>query len=287
MKPPRIFGALLVVVLVAGALTAFLYRNDRPRDLTPVPMAESALRVIDITARDYAFDAPDSIAPGPVTFRFTNHGPDVHHVYIVRMPEGKTLTDLVNETKGELLPSWAVAVGGLVAQIPGGHGETSLTLNEGRYAIVCIVPAPDGVPHLRKGMMYEFTVAGPVARNALPLPTVTMTLKDYAFELSAPLTAGRNVIEVRNTAPQHHEVIFVKLAPGKHIADLFNWLQKHDGPPPAAMVGGTSPFAPGVTNLVDITLDAGTTYALVCFATDIGDGMMHVQHGMTTEFEVR
>jgi hypothetical protein len=82
-------------------------------------------------------------------------------------------------------------------------------------------------------------------------------------------------------------VIFVKLTPGKHIGDLFAWFETHDGPPPAAMIGGTSPFAPGVVNLVDITLEAGVTYALVCFATDIGDGKMHVQHGMTTEFEVR
>ena len=283
MKSNRFVGLLIGLVVVALAATAFMRRHDRPQDPAPIPTAESAPRIVAVTSRDYAFDAPDSLAAGPVTFDFTNLGPDLHHVYIVSMPDGKTIEDLVNETRGELLPAWAVAVGGPGAQIPGGHGRTSLTLTPGRYAMVCIVPAADGVPHLRKGMTHEFIVTNATARQGLPAPDVTITLSDYAFQFSTPLTAGRHVIEVRNIATQHHEVIFVKLAPGKHISDLFAWLQSHDGPPPAAMVGGTSPFAPGVVNTVDITLEPGT-YGLVCFATDVHDGKMHVEHGMTMEF---
>lgn len=285
MKSSRTFGLLAVLALAALGATAFLNRNSRPRDPAPVPTAEAARRIIEVTARDFAFDAPDTIAPGPVTFRFTNHGPDIHHVYIANLPEGKTLTDLVNETKGELLPAWAMTVGGPGAQIPGGHGETSLTLTPGRYAMVCIVPAPDGVPHLKKGMMHEFTVAGPMVQLANPVPGVVMTLRDYGFDLSAPLTAGRNIIEVRNTATQHHEVIILKLEPGKQSADLLTWLGTRSGPPPAAVIGGTAPFAPGVTNIVDITLEPGR-YGLICFATDVHDGKMHVEHGMSTEFTI-
>jgi hypothetical protein len=285
MKRDRTLGILLGLAVVVVAATAFARRHDRPRDAAPVPTAEAARRIVPVTARDYAFEAPDTLAPGPVTFDFTNLGPDLHHVYIALLPEGKSAADLVNETRGELLPAWAITIGGPGAQIPNGHGQTSLTLNPGRYAMVCIVPAPDGVPHLRKGMVHEFTVTGPVSRAALPVPDLTMTLRDYAFELSGTLTAGRHVIEVVNEAQQHHEVIFVKLAPGKHIADLFAWLGSHDGPPPAAMVGGTAPFHPGMSNLVDITLEPGT-YGLVCFATDIGDGKMHVEHGMSAEFVV-
>lgn len=285
MKRSRTIGFLIVLALAALGATAFLNRNARPRDPAPVPTADAARRIIDVTARDFAFDAPDTLAPGPVTFRFTNHGPDVHHVYIASLPDGKTLTDLVNETRGELLPSWAMTVGGPGAQIPGGHGETSLTLTPGRYAMVCIVPAPDGVPHLKKGMMHEFTVTGPMSRLANPVPGVVMTLRDYGFDLSAPLTAGRNIIEVRNTATQHHEVIILKLEPGKKSSDLFAWFATHAGPPPAAVIGGTSPFAPGMTNIVDITLAPGR-YGLICFATDVHDGKMHVEHGMSTEFVV-
>jgi hypothetical protein len=285
MKHSRTLGLLIGLTVTAIGVTAFIHRHDRPRDPTPVPTTEGARRIIDITARDYAFDAPDAMTPGPVTFRFTNHGPDLHHVYIVTLPDGKALADLVNGTKRELLPAWAIPVGGPGAQIPGGRGETSLTLSRGRYAIVCIIPAADGMPHLRKGMMHEFAVTGPEVRTGLPATDLTMTLRDYAFDLSAPLTAGRHLIEVRNTATQHHEVIFVRLAPGRHIGDLFAWLGDHDGPPPAAMVGGTSPFAPGVTNLVDITLEPGT-YALACFATDVHDGKMHLMHGMSTEFTI-
>jgi hypothetical protein len=285
MQMSRSLGVVLGLAVLTTAAASYATHRSSETGALPGSIAEVPRRIVDIDARDYAFDLPDTLAPGPVTFRFTNLGPDLHHVYIVTLPEGKTLTDIVRETRGELLPDWAVSIGGPGAQIPSGQGETSLNLTPGRYAVVCIIPAADGVPHLNKGMMRQIVVAGGAVPASLPTPDIVMTLHDYRFELSAPLTAGRHVIEVKNVAPQHHEVIFVKLAPGKKIGDLFAWLGNHDGPPPAAMIGGTSPFSPGVTNLVDITLEPGN-YALVCFATDVGDGKFHVEHGMSQEFTI-
>lgn len=43
-------------------------------------------------------------------------------------------------------------------------------------------------------------------RAPMPTPAVTMTLADYDFVLSSPLTAGAHVIEVKNAAMQPHEV---------------------------------------------------------------------------------
>jgi hypothetical protein len=285
---PRILGTAVVLGVAALGATAFAFRNDSPPVPATVPVAEGMVpRVVEITASDYAFDAPDSLAAGPVTFKFHNHGPDLHHVYIVNLPGTKTLADLLAGTRGEVLPAWAHSIGGPGAQVPGGKGETSLVLTEGRWAIVCIVPAPDGVPHLNKGMMHEFVVTAPAVQNvAQGRPDMSITLNDYSFTLSKELTAGRHLIEVRNEAQQHHEVIFVKLQPGKHIQDLFDWFADRQGPPPGAMVGGTAPFHPGVINTVAIDLEPGT-YGLVCFAGDKSDGRPHVMYGMSREIEVR
>jgi len=46
--------------------------------------------VVEVTARDFAFDAPDQIPSGWTTFRMTNAGEQEHFLYIYRLPENKT-----------------------------------------------------------------------------------------------------------------------------------------------------------------------------------------------------
>jgi hypothetical protein len=114
-------------------------------------------------------------------------------------------------------------------------------------------------------------------------PDVTMTLNDYGFELSRPLSRGRHVVRVRNTARQPHEVFVARLAPGKTTADALAWLEKMDGPPPLQPMGGVVGLATGVAN--DIALDlAPGEYGLFCFIPDAKDGKPHVAHGMVRQF---
>jgi hypothetical protein len=55
--------------------------------------------VVTVTATDYAFQAPDSIAAGRTTFHLVNKGPDFHHIWLIKLEQGKTLKDLVEATK--------------------------------------------------------------------------------------------------------------------------------------------------------------------------------------------
>lgn len=285
MKHTRIIGSLIVLALVALGATAFLNRNSRPRDPAPVPTATPALRVIDVAASNYAFDAPDSVPAGAVTFRLTNHGPELHHLVIVPLPEGKTVSDLMAESEGEHTPAWARPVGGPNAVDPGSHNETSVELTPGRYAMVCIIPAPDGMMHLKKGMAHEFTVTPQGAASGLPAGEVSMRLVDFGFTLSGPMTAGRHLLSVQNDATQPHEVVIFKLAPGKHLPDFLAWFQNPVGPPPASAIGGASPLAPGARNVVTLDLTPGT-YGIICFLPDHGDGKPHFAHGMMQEFTI-
>jgi hypothetical protein len=72
----------------------------------------------------------------------------------------------------------------------------------------------------------------------VPRPDVRLVLDDYGFELSPALKAGSRVVRVENRGPQPHEVIVVRLAPGKTAADLMEWIKDEEGPPPGETFGG-------------------------------------------------
>jgi hypothetical protein len=158
-------------------------------------------------------------------------------------------------------------------------------LEEGTYVLGCWVPSPDGVPHIMKGMVRKLTVL-PAERVApTPRPTVTMTLHDYGFALSQPLTPGRHLIEVRNLAEQSHEIELAMLGDGKSPHDLLAWTHKPEGPAPGAAIGGVSPIARGEVAWFEVDLRPGR-YALLCFLPDAKDGKPHFAHGMVQELEV-
>jgi hypothetical protein len=239
--------------------------------------------VVTVTARDFAFEAPETVPAGLVTFRLVNQGPDLHHVALVRLEGGKTLADLAQHQGPP--PAWAVDMGGPNAVVPGASSEATVFLRPGSYALLCFVPTADGTPHLMMGMAKALTVAGPAPERPLPEADVTLALNDYSFGWQGPTTAGDHVVRVRNDAAQSHEVVLVKLAPGKHATDVMAWLEGRQGPPPGMPVGGVVGLARGQENTFPLRLEAGR-YALLCFIPDAKDGKPHVAHGMFREFTV-
>ena len=167
-----------------------------------------------------------------------------------------------------------------------------MDLTPGTYAVICVIPAADGMPHVMKGMGHTITVVGgktgasksPTAK--VGAPDITVDLADYSFTISRPLTRGHHVIRVRNTATQSHEMFVARLAPGKKAGDAMAWLESPKGPPPLTPLGGTVGLAHGVSNDIALDLTPGD-YALFCFIPDAKDGKPHVAHGMVKSFTVR
>jgi hypothetical protein len=141
------------------------------------------------------------------------------------------------------------------------------------------------MPHAMKGMNRPLTVTGMDVPVALPQANTTMTMVDYAFDLSRPLVSGRQVIRVRNTAVQPHEMVLVRLTPGKSVADMAAWAEKPVGPPPATFLGGVTALSRGHESELTVDLTRGD-YALICFLPDIHDGKPHLAHGMTQQFTI-
>jgi hypothetical protein len=275
--------AIVATATVAGAVHARASVDD------PKP---AKANVVTVTTIDYAFEAPDTIAAGRTTFHLVNKGPDFHHVWLVKLEQGKTLKDLVEATKTPgPLPSWAVEVGGPNAPMPGADNSATLDLEAGHYVMACVIPAKDGQPHFMKGMVKELTVVArpgveQAGKSVEPSADVVLTLDDYDFRFSAPITAATTSIRLRNAAAQTHEAVIVKLAPGATVQDFLAAMEKPQGPPPGALVGGITGIAKGRTVDIATSFTAGD-YALVCFVPDAKDGKPHLAHGMVKQFSVK
>lgn len=273
--------AVAVPALAIMWLGAFVARSSTESAFAP--------RVVTVIAKDYAFDAPDTIEAGAVTFRLENKGTDLHHVWLIRLQNGKTMADVEAALKsGEGgFPTWVVNEGGPNAAVPGAESNATVVLEPGNYALLCVIPASDGQPHMMKGMVRPLTVVRSDGESTeLPASDVQITLADYGFQFSKALTAGRHVILFRNVASQPHEAVLVQLAPGKSVGELAAWLEKREGPPPGRPIGGISGIDKGVENTIEVDLQPGE-YGLICFVPDAKDGKPHIAHGMVTQFTVR
>jgi hypothetical protein len=246
-----------------------------------------AVQDVLVRASDYAFEMPDTLYSGVTQFRLVNDGSDMHHVYMVRLDGAHTADELLQALSAGPPPAWAVDVGGPNAPgAPGSETNATLVLDPGRYAVLCVIPDPAGVPHIMHGMSKELTVVPSATPAAvLPEPTVIMTLDDYSFETDVPLTAGRHTIRIENAATQPHEVLLVRLEAGRTPPEVVNFIATRQGPPPGAIVGGVTGIAPGRINQITVDLPAGE-YALLCFIPDARDGAPHVAHGMMKQIAI-
>ncbi|MBC7670832.1 MAG: hypothetical protein H7247_00300, partial [Polaromonas sp.] len=246
--------------------------------------------VVVIKASDYTFDAPASIPAGYNTFRLSNGGKELHHVQIVQLLQGKTFADFTESMKKQGPPPvWAKVVGGPNASAPSGPvSEATVKLDAGNYALLCVIPSPDGTPHVMKGMVRPLTViAASGEKAAEPKADVTVHLNDYGFVMPHTLTKGTHTFKIVNDAMQPHEMLVVALAPGKTVNDMASWVAGGmKGPPPAMPVGGVTGMAKGTSNVIPVEMKAGE-YGLLCFMPDAKDGKPHVDHGMMAQLRVK
>jgi uncharacterized cupredoxin-like copper-binding protein len=242
-----------------------------------------------IRTRDFQFlDVPLTVLAGITTIRLINEGPDFHHVWLVRLEDGHTLDDALDVfAAGGPQPDWMVDVGGPGTPGPGEETSATLDLQPGTYAVLCVVPAEDGLPHIMKGMVHPLTVLphdGPTAE--LPPADLVITLDDYSFAIDAEVTAGTRTLRVINNAQQSHEVVFVRLEPGSTPLDFARFVEARMGDPPGRIVGGTTAIGHGGMNQITLVFEPGE-YALLCFVPDAADGQSHIVHGMLRQITVR
>jgi len=276
----RLAGLVALLALAGGC--------ERPQP-APAAAAHAGPPVVTIRAKDYAFDAPAEITGGAVTFHYFNDGPDLHHVQLIRLTDGKTVADLLQALKNPgPLPGWATEAGGPNVVDPGHELTATIDVAPGDYAIVCFVDTPDHVPHLMKGMAQALKVVAPPA-GTVPAPAgpadLTINLSNYKFELSDSLTGGSKTIDVVVAPGQPHELAILRLLPGKTMDDFMKWGTTYQGPVPVSVVGGTTAAVAGIHQRITVDLTPGQ-YILICFVPDAADGKPHFMKGMMRTFTV-
>jgi hypothetical protein len=250
------------------------------------PLAPASPRIVEVTARDHAFQAPDSIASGVVTFRLNDLGPTKHHLIVFRLDDSVSLEEFYQGMRaGVATPAGIAALGG-----PESKESVTLVMLAGRYVLGCLKDFDDGTTHLSRGMFREMTVVpGSAAEQAEPPPQadVTVTMHNYSFELSGPLRAGRRVLRLESAGPQEHHILLQRLAPGKSKADVERWMAggRTGARPVSPVFFGTSRQSRGETLYITVDLERGS-YLFICVIPDASDGRPHVEHGMRTEVHV-
>lgn len=276
---------LCVALALAGG--AMLGCNRKPAP----PPAPPTATVVTVTANDFNFAAPDTISAGLTTVKLQNAGKEVHQVVFIRIDSGKTMADIATVMKDPTakVPGWLYFPLGANGIVPGDSANATATLAAGHYVLVCFIPSPDGTMHVNKGMVRPIEVkssTGPAAAD--PSADLTITEKDFTWDISGPITAGTHTFRVDNAGPQPHEVAIYQLAPGKSLKDLQAWMATGmKGEPPAKPVGGfVGPMpTPGDHGFFTATFAAGK-YVFLCFFPDQKDAKPHVMHGMIKEVTV-
>jgi hypothetical protein len=243
--------------------------------------------VVTITAREYAFDGPDSIKSGPTTFRLVSAGREQHFLALVRITGSHTLADYRGILTSKRTASWAIPAGGVGTIAPGSTAMTTLDLEPGLYAMVCDMQDAHGTPHMLEGMLRSLTVSARRNGASMPKPDLTVDLMEFAFLGRDTLQPGLRIIGVRNVGSQPHMALVWRLAPGMSVRAVTHWLDTpSDRSHPITLVGGTPDLAPGQEARVMVHLEVGH-YLLICLVEDPHDHKAHYDKGMVKEFAVR
>ena len=218
----------LVALLLIAGLTAC--QSDEERVSGDEAADETARTVVEVTAADYAFVAPDTIPAGWVTFRMVNRGEESHHFHLDRLAEGVTVAqwreaikeplDSLNqllaenkidstEARNALMKAFDRATpdsmteltdmhpqthGGVGLVAPGRTGQTTHHVDPGHYVMICVIRAPSGRTHAGLGMAHGLVAVDSSAGGSPPSPDVTVQGDRRKIRMDGDLSVGTQTI---------------------------------------------------------------------------------------------
>jgi hypothetical protein len=286
MSINRLFYVLIVVFLTVTACAP----QGAPTSLPTEPIAEPiSIPEITIDAADFSYTAPESINAGWVRVKLTNSGKEPHHVEFLRLNDDVTFEGFHEAMKSGPGAEMTVSklMGGVGAIAPTGAAQVVLHLPAGNYVLICFVPSPsDNVPHLAKGMIKTLTVQESTSAAKEPVADLSITMKDFLFDLPETLPAGPRTIKVTNNGPEPHELNLLRLEEGKTLEDVNQFLAAPNGPPPFLPVGGINGLDAGLSGYIEFDFQPGKYVAICYIPSPHAQGHPHFTLGMVKEFTV-
>lgn len=223
-------------IALAG-LAAFACQSSSP----PAPAASSQAPTVNVTAADYSFTVPATIAAGVVRFNFQNDGAHSHNMIIWRLKAGRSVADVKAADPATPPP---VILSTFVDSIPGGtvltragqRRELIVSLNPGTYALNSSGQDDTGAMDRVKGMVAGFSVTSGAATGAARATAPAATFAgDGTLSLPSGVRAGRQSWAVTNNSSDIHELV---IAPAANRDQLATWLSRHRGESPVDFSGG-------------------------------------------------
>jgi len=247
--------------------------------------------VVEVVARGFSLEAPDSIPSGWTTILLRNESPLTHFVVIEDLPEGRTLEDskrdvfpvfqdamdLINQGRASegfaqfgRFPAWFTEVvfwGGPGFLSPEKTGETTVYMAPGTYVIECYVKTA-GRFHSVDGMAVQLTVTDEASGAPEPTGSITLTLSAAGIDVYGTPSAGRHTVRVdfaEQMVHEHalgHDVHLVRLEEETDAAEVAAWMNWVDPagletPAPAEFLGGTHEMPSGETAYFTVDLTPG------------------------------
>jgi hypothetical protein len=281
---------LVVLLAVTGLIAAGCGGDNGGGEAQP---EGDAAQAVAVTAANYTFaGVPASIDAGTTTITLKNAGPEPHQAQLLKLNDGVTDKQLIASGKKDAnaldLLKLASYAGGPNGIDTGETQVTSLDVQPGTYAFVCLIPDAKGNLHLGLGMAKTFEVTETQTEGEKPEAEYTSISKDFSFELPE---AWDGPISFENRGEQPHEFQVIGIAEGKTAADVEKSFSAEggggSGPPPWTADGGAAAIAPdGGTQVFEVDLEPGTYFAM-CFVVDPEKKAPHFALGMMQKFEVK
>lgn len=273
---------LPVLMLLSSCTQAV--RLDQPASANP--------EAITFLTTDYRFDGPDRIRAGNTLLRLWNQGREAHHIQLLKLDTGHTLSELVERLQAPVtqIPAWAKQIGGPNAVESGDAVEAHAYLGPGHYAMICVIPAKAGTPHVVLGMYKALEVIGPSssASSETDFPSdYHLVMADYEFTMVEEAVAGRHTFRVVNRGSRPHEASLVRLTPQATVDDvLTSFAPGATQMLPGTLIGGITGLEPNGEGVFIATLTPGR-YGVFCLFPNPYHETSHVRRGMAMLFTVK
>jgi hypothetical protein len=244
--------------------------------------------VVKIVARDYTFDAPDTVPAGLTIFQYRNEGTESHEAILRRIPAGHSPAEVLAAANAPgPFPRWLEPAGGPNVIGPGVESRVMEQLRPGTYVWLCFIGAEaDGVQHLKKGMIRLMVVTpSNVVAPTEPVAKAVIKMADFVFVPSPPIESGVQWLRVENIGNKYHELVILELRPGENLESILKWRRRGPDPRPFTQIGGIAAIAPGQHAFVELKAHSGN-YVLRCRIDDEESGKTHRELGMESEITV-
>jgi hypothetical protein len=308
---------LKLFILVMTISFFFNCKNEAKSEAESDPIVENTSKVIDIVTLSMEFQMPDTIPSGWNTFKYNNKANETHFFRFVKLPEGITVEnfineadpvfeegmDLINAGKTEegfaafgKMPEWfsnAIPSGGSGLIAPKSSAISTLYLEPGLHSVECYVKMPNGKFHSTMGMVKEVYVSDAKSDTEPPKATNTIDIKEDGFHISGDLKKGEHIFQVNVINQKLHEnfatsdVHLVRLEDIADINILEAWMVWYDPkgfitpvPNGVKFLGGYNDDNEGSTGYFQVELKPGK-YAFIAEVPNARD------KGLLKEFEVK